>query len=64
LRRPDSGCALIDEKRIFLEDKLARDMRLFFTHDPKYCSASVVRDERGRYSAGEPRSSMAGAPLN
>jgi len=40
---------LIDEKRAFLEDKLARDVRLFFTHDPQCALAQVVRDERGRF---------------
>ena len=39
---------LIDEKRVFLEDKLARDVRLFFTHDHVYVLARVTRDERGR----------------
>jgi len=40
---------LIDEKRAFLEDKLARDVRLFFTHDPGCALARVTRDEKGRY---------------
>ena len=40
---------LIDEKRAFLEDKLARDVRLYFTHDPAVAMAEVVRDERGRF---------------
>ena len=40
---------LIDEKREFLEDKLARNVHLFFTHDPGCALAQVVRDERGRY---------------
>ena len=40
---------LIDEKREFLEDKLARDVHLFFTHDPECALARVVRDERGRF---------------
>ena len=40
---------LIDEKRAFLEDKLARDVRLFFTHDPGCALAQVTRDEKGRY---------------
>jgi glyoxylase-like metal-dependent hydrolase (beta-lactamase superfamily II) len=40
---------LIDEKREFLADKLARDVHLYFTHDPGCALARVVRDERGRY---------------
>ena len=40
---------LIDEKREFLADKLARNVHLFFTHDPGCALARVVRDERGRY---------------
>ncbi len=40
---------LIDEKKAFLEDKLARDVRLFFTHDHECALAWVTRDERGRF---------------
>jgi glyoxylase-like metal-dependent hydrolase (beta-lactamase superfamily II) len=40
---------LIDEKRAFLDDKLARGVRLFFTHDHATAMASPQRDERGRY---------------
>jgi len=40
---------LIDEKRAFLEDKLARNVRLFFTHDPACALARVMRDDKGRY---------------
>jgi len=40
---------LIDEKRAFLEDKLARNVHLFFTHDPGCALAQVARDERGRF---------------
>ncbi len=41
---------LIDEKRSFLEDKLARNVHLFFTHDPQVALAQVVRDEKGRFA--------------
>ena len=41
---------LIDEKRAFLEDKLARNVHLFFTHDPQCAMAQVVRDEKGRFA--------------
>ncbi|WNH51673.1 MBL fold metallo-hydrolase [Stenotrophomonas oahuensis] len=40
---------LIDEKRSFLEDKLARNVHLFFTHDPQVALAQVVRDDKGRF---------------
>jgi glyoxylase-like metal-dependent hydrolase (beta-lactamase superfamily II) len=40
---------LIDEKQAFLADKLARNVHLFFTHDPGCALAQVARDERGRY---------------
>ncbi len=33
---------LVDEKRAFLTDKVARNVRLFFTHDPKIASAGVL----------------------
>ena len=41
---------LIDEKRQFLEDKLARNIRLFFTHDKTCALARIVRDAKGKYS--------------
>ncbi|HET7557255.1 MAG TPA: MBL fold metallo-hydrolase [Rhodanobacteraceae bacterium] len=41
---------LIDEKHEFLDDKIERGVRLFFTHDHEVASATPVRDERGRYS--------------
>ena len=40
---------LIDEKRVFLEDKLARNVRLFFTHDHACAVAQVTCDVRGRF---------------
>ncbi len=40
---------LIDEKKHFLEDKLARNVHLFFTHDPGCALAQVVRDEKGKF---------------
>jgi glyoxylase-like metal-dependent hydrolase (beta-lactamase superfamily II) len=40
---------LIDEKRAFLEDKLERDVHLFFTHDSECALARVVRDAKGRF---------------
>ena len=40
---------LIDEKRAFLEDKLARNVHLFFTHDPGCALARVTRDDKGKF---------------
>jgi len=53
---------LIDEKRVFLEDKLARKVRLFFTHDVECASARVVCDAKGRYSTADERSELVGEP--
>lgn len=39
---------LIDEKTVLLEDLLARDGRLFFTHDPDTAMCALTRDERGQ----------------
>jgi len=44
---------LIDEKRAFLDDKLARGVRLFFTHDPACALARVTRDAKGRYGTAD-----------
>ncbi|GGD57637.1 MBL fold metallo-hydrolase [Pseudoxanthomonas indica] len=40
---------LIDEKRVFLDDKLARNVHLFFTHDPDCALAKLTRDDKGRF---------------
>ena len=40
---------LIDEKKAFLSDKLARNVHLFFTHDPQCALAQVTRDDKGRF---------------
>ncbi|MGN7919327.1 MBL fold metallo-hydrolase [Lysobacter sp. 22409] len=40
---------LIDEKKNFLSDKLARNVHLFFTHDPECALAQVVRDDKGKF---------------
>ncbi|MBB1089454.1 MBL fold metallo-hydrolase [Lysobacter sp. SG-8] len=40
---------LIDEKKAFLADKLARNVHLFFTHDPECALAQVARDDKGRF---------------
>ena len=54
---------LIDEKRAFLDDKLARGVRLFFTHDSEVAVAGVSRDERGRYTAVDAQPRLKGFVL-
>ncbi|AIF47184.1 MBL fold metallo-hydrolase [Dyella japonica] len=51
---------LIEEKRAFLDDKLARGVRLFFTHDHDCALASVVRDDRGRYGTADEQQEIRG----
>ncbi len=54
---------LIDEKREFLDDKLARSVRLFFTHDHEIALASPARDGSGRYHTIDNRRAIAGMAL-
>ncbi|MGP1664952.1 MAG: MBL fold metallo-hydrolase [Rhodanobacter sp.] len=51
---------LIDEKRVFLEDKLARGVKLFFTHDHDCALAAVTRDERGRFGTRDEQPELHG----
>jgi glyoxylase-like metal-dependent hydrolase (beta-lactamase superfamily II) len=51
---------LIDEKRVFLEDKLARNVRLFFTHDSACALARVTRDDKGRFATADELPELAG----
>ena len=54
---------LIDEKRAFLEDKLARGVRMFFTHDTGCALAEVVRDGKGRYGTTGELAELQAMPL-
>lgn len=54
---------LIDEKNEFLGDKLARGVRLFFTHDIGCAMAEVRRDDKGRYSTVNEMKELSGSPL-
>ncbi|MCR6496831.1 MBL fold metallo-hydrolase [Thermomonas sp. S9] len=54
---------LIDEKRAFLEDKLARNVHLFFTHDPGCALAQVARDDTGRFSTVHEHAELHARPL-
>jgi glyoxylase-like metal-dependent hydrolase (beta-lactamase superfamily II) len=51
---------LIDEKKTFLEDKLARGVRLYFTHDVECAMARVVRDAKGRFSTTDEHTELLG----
>ena len=53
---------LIDEKRVFLEDKLARGVQLFFTHDHDCALARVTRDGRGRFGTADEQRVLRGMP--
>jgi glyoxylase-like metal-dependent hydrolase (beta-lactamase superfamily II) len=52
---------LIDEKGVFLDDKIARNVQLFFTHDPACAAGSPVRDATGRYGVTAERAALDGA---
>jgi len=54
---------LIDEKRLFLEDKIARGVRLFFTHDLECAVATPVRDADDRFAVTAERSALEGEEL-
>jgi glyoxylase-like metal-dependent hydrolase (beta-lactamase superfamily II) len=51
---------LIDEKRVFLDDKIARGVKLFFTHDHGCAMASVEKDGKGRYTATDLHERLSG----
>ena len=54
---------LIDEKRAFLEDKLARNVHLFFTHDTACALAQVTRDEKGKFGTTHEVTELHARPL-
>jgi glyoxylase-like metal-dependent hydrolase (beta-lactamase superfamily II) len=53
---------LIDEKRRFLEDKVARGVQLFFTHDLQCAAALPQRGADGRYGVTAERRALEGEP--
>lgn len=55
---------LIDEKTRFLEDKLARGVRLFFTHDAQCALASVMRHADGRFGVVDEITEVVGMALD
>lgn len=54
---------LVDEKRQFLDDKLARQVRLFFTHDPDCAMASLAQDAQGKFLTQDERATLQGLLL-
>jgi glyoxylase-like metal-dependent hydrolase (beta-lactamase superfamily II) len=54
---------LIDEKRAFLDDKLARNVHLYFTHDPGCALAQVIRDEKGKFGTTHEVAELSARPL-
>lgn len=54
---------LIDEKRRFLEDKVARGVRLFFTHDAECAVATPTVGADGRFGVTDEQRSLDGAEL-
>jgi glyoxylase-like metal-dependent hydrolase (beta-lactamase superfamily II) len=54
---------LIDEKRRFLDDKIARGVRLYFTHDLGCAAARPMRDEQQRFVTTAEQPTLEGEPL-
>ncbi|HZX79694.1 MAG TPA: MBL fold metallo-hydrolase [Lysobacter sp.] len=54
---------LIDEKRAFLDDMLARDVHLYFTHDPDCALARVTRSADGRFGTANEVAALQARPL-
>lgn len=54
---------LIDEKRALLQDLLARDVRLFFTHDPECALARLVNPDGRKYSTEHEVAALSARPL-
>ena len=55
---------LIDEKKEFLQDKLSRHVKLYFTHDVGCAMAEVACDEKGRFSTVNENESLVAFELN
>ena len=54
---------LIDEKQRFLEDKIARRVRLFFTHDLECAAALPVRGDDGRFGVTAEQTALEGEQI-
>ena len=55
---------LIDEKKTFLQDKLSRRVKLFFTHDVECAMAEVACDEKGRFTTTDEKDTLIAYELN
>ncbi len=60
-RYPELG---VDEKHALLDDKIARGIRLFFTHDLECAMAMPAKDDRGRYTTTDEQATVEGLVLN
>ena len=60
-RYPELG---VDEKHALLDDKIARGVRLFFTHDLECAMALPLKDNRGRYTTTDEQATVEGLVLN
>ena len=54
---------LIEEKEALLSDLIAREGRLFFTHDPATAMARLARDDRGRFTVSDGRAALVAEAL-
>lgn len=55
---------IINEKRLFLSDKIARSVALFFTHDPDCALAHPLRDADGKYGVTKEQHAVKGLVLS
>ncbi len=55
---------VVDEKHALLDDKIARGVRLFFTHDLECAMALPVKDQQGRYTTTDELATVEGMVLN
>ncbi len=54
---------LIDEKKVFLDEMMQRNIRLIFTHDPQCAMATPARDNKGRYTVTNEHSTITSLEL-
>ncbi len=54
----------VDEKHALLDDKIARGVRLFFTHDLECAMALPIKDDHGRYTTTDEQATVEGEVLN
>ena len=55
---------VVNEKHALLDDKIARGVRLFFTHDLECAMAMPVKSNRGRYTTTDEQTTVEGVVLN